>query len=117
MSYTFIESLDFTKVVDLYFGNDEAYADFQSELADQPTKGAVIAGATPLRKIRWQDKRRGTGKRSGLRIIYIQIFDCQVIFLLDVYTKDEADDLSKDEKRELRNLANELTEELRSRNY
>lgn len=83
-TYLFIEAIDFTAVVKDYFRNDEAYADFQSELANQPDKGDVIPGATPLRKLRWGDKRRGMGKRGGLRVIYIHIPDLQVLFMLDV---------------------------------
>ncbi len=32
--------------------------------------GDVIQGAGDLRKLRWADKRRGKGKRGGLRVIY-----------------------------------------------
>jgi hypothetical protein len=114
-TYLFIEAVDFTAIVKDYFGSDETYADFQSELANQPDKGDVIPGATPLRKLRWGDKRRGMGKRGGLRVIYIHIPELQVLFMLDVYGKDEADDLSKDDKRDLQKLAKQLIEELRER--
>lgn len=98
-----------------YFGSDEAYADFQAELADQSQKGDVIPGATPIRKLRWGDRRRGMGRRGGLRVIYIHISDLRIVYLLDVYGKDEADDLSAAEKSDLRALAHELIEELRNR--
>lgn len=114
-AYLFIESVDFTDVVKDYFGSDEAYADFQTELADQPDKGDVVPGASPLRKLRWGDKRRGMGKRGGLRVIYIHIPDLRVLFMLDVYGKDEANDLTKDEKKELQKLAKQLIEDLRER--
>lgn len=96
-------------------GAIEGYADFQSELAAHPDKGDVIPGAAPLRKLRWGDKRRALGKRGGLRVIYIHIPDIHVLFMLDVYGKDESDDLSKDDKRELQKLAKQLIEELRER--
>lgn len=114
-TYLFIEAADFTCVVTSYFGSDEAYADFQSELAEQPDKGAVITGAAPLRKLRWGDKRRGMGKRGGLRVIYIHIPDLSVLFMLDVYGKDEADDLTSGEKKELQAYAKQLIEQLRER--
>ena len=113
--YTFIEAIDFTRLAKSYFGSDEAYADFQSELAQQPDRGAVIPGAAPLRKLRWGDRRRGVGKRGGLRVIYIHIPDLLVLFMLDVYGKDEADDLTSGEKQELQALAKQLIEELRER--
>jgi hypothetical protein len=55
-------------------------------------------------------------KRSGLRVIYIHIPDLRILFMLDVYGKDEADDLTVGEKRELQALANQLVRELRERN-
>jgi hypothetical protein len=114
-TYLFIEVSDFTLVVTEYFGSDEAYADFQSELANKPDKGTVIPGAAPLRKLRWGDKQRGMGKRSGLRVIYIHIPDLKVLFMLDVFGKGEAADLSKEVLRELQKLAKQLIEELRER--
>ena len=48
-------------------------------------------------------------------MIYIHIPDLTVLFMLDVYGKDEADDLSSDEKKDLRTLAKELVEELGER--
>ena len=114
-TYHFIEAIDFTRNVKSYFSSDEAYAEFQTELAADPDKGAVIPGAGQKKK-RWGDKRRGIGKRGGLRVIYIHMPDIQVLFMLDVYGKDEADDLTNDEKKELQALAKELIEELRRGN-
>jgi len=42
-------------------------------------------------------------------VIYIHVPDLRVLFMLDVYGKDEADDLSTAEKKELQALANRLT--------
>jgi hypothetical protein len=115
-TFLFIEAIDFASSVKRYFGSDDAYAEFQSQLAEQPDKGTVIPGASPLRKLRWGDKRRGMGKRGGLRVIYIHIPDLRVLFMLDVYGKDEADDLTSGEKKELQTFATQLVEELRERN-
>jgi hypothetical protein len=115
-TYLFIEAIDFTSSVKSYFGSDDAYAAFQSELAEHPDKGPVISGASPLRKLRWGDKRREIGKRGGLRVIYIHIPDLRVLFMLDVYGKDETDDLTSDEKKDLQAIAKQLVEGLRERN-
>lgn len=80
-AFVFIESTDFTGMVKHYFGSDLAYAEFQNDLAAQPDRGAVIPGAAPLRKIRWSDRRRGMGKRGGLRVIYIHIPEVSLLFL------------------------------------
>ncbi len=83
--YLFVETKDFTNNVKSYFGSDDIFAKFQAELSDDPEKGQVIPGASPLRKLRWGDKRRGIGKRGGLRVIYIHVPDLRVLFMLDVY--------------------------------
>lgn len=114
-AYLFIEASEFTSVVGQYFGEDGVYSEFQAELAKQPDKGTVIPGAAPLRKLRWGDKRRGMGKRGGLRVIYIHIPDLHVLFMLDVYGKDEADDLTGDEKKALQSLAKQLVQQLKER--
>lgn len=114
-SYLLIEGSEFTDVVSDYFETDEDYAQFQFELARAPEKGQVIPGAAPLRKLRWGDARRGKGKRGGLRVIYIHIVQLRVLYLLDVYGKDEVDDLTNDEKKDLRRMAKQLVEELTAR--
>jgi hypothetical protein len=114
-SYLFIESSDFTLNVKHYFGSDDGYADFQTALARNPDQGDVIRGGSPLRKLRWGDHRRGKGKRGGLRVIYIHVPEHRVLFLLDVYDKDEADDLTREERKELQALALRLVEELNRR--
>ena len=75
----------------------------------------MIPGAAPLRKVRWSDKPRGKGKRGGLRIVYVHIPDLQVLYMLDVYGKDEADDLTETERQSLRALGQELVRELGAR--
>lgn len=47
---------------------DEAYAEFQQHLADQPDVGNVVQGTGGIRKVRW--KLPGTDKSGGVRMIY-----------------------------------------------
>lgn len=113
--YLLIEASGFTDAVKEYFGTDEAYAEFQAELASNPDKGDVMPGVAPLRKLRWGDRRRGKGRRGGLRVVYIHLPELRVLYLLDVYGKDEADDLSRDEKKALRQEASALVAALKER--
>jgi len=59
----------------------------------------------PFRKVRFGDLRRGKGRRGGLRVNYLYLPDQNLIFLLDVYGKDEKDDLTSEEKKVLARLA------------
>ena len=110
MDAIFVEARAFTQVVEEYFGSDETYSAFQHFLARSPESGRVIAGCGGLRKVRWADPRRGKGKRGGLRIIYLYIPEAQRFFMLDVYDKDEAEDLSPADRARLAQLAAEYKE-------
>ena len=62
-----------------------------------PAAGDVIKGTGGLRKLRWSDKRRGKGKRRGLRIIYYHWIRGAEFWLFTLYDKNELADLSPKE--------------------
>ena len=113
MTLTFVEARGFTAAVPAYFGSDQGYGAFQDCLLADPERGDVMPGCGGLRKTRWRDPRRGKGARGGVRVIYLYVPDVQRVLLLDVYGKDEADDLSRDEKRHLCALAEAYRTEAR----
>ncbi|CAH2811815.1 MAG: unnamed protein product [uncultured Caballeronia sp.] len=61
----------------------------------------VIKGTVGLRKLRFGSSKRGKGKRGGIRVIYYYWISGQQVWLFSLYCKDEMDDLSNDERREL----------------
>src|ERR1019366_10680596 len=54
------------------------------------------------RKLRWADARRGKGRRGGLRIIYYHFPSDHQIWLMTLYNKDEASDLTAQQKKALK---------------
>ena len=64
----FIEAPSFTAMVADYLEDDE-YRALQLFLAGDPEAGSVMPGTGGFRKLRWADRRRGKGKRGGLRVI------------------------------------------------
>jgi hypothetical protein len=82
--------------------DDEGFRELQRALVANPQAGDQIPGAGGIRKLRWRDSRRGKGKRGGLRIIYYCFLDDGEIWLLTLFDKDEAVDLTKDEKTQLK---------------
>jgi mRNA-degrading endonuclease RelE of RelBE toxin-antitoxin system len=114
MTLWFAEVASFTEVIEEYFGSDEHYLKLQLALIRNPDAGRVIPGTGGLRKIRWPDPARGKGRRGGLRVIYLYVADAQVVLFLDVYDKDEADDLSPEDKRALTKEAGEFREHVRN---
>ncbi len=97
----FIETPAFSRHRESYL-DDEALRELQLHLALYPEAGDIIPGAGGIRKLRWKDSRRGKGKRGGLRVIYYVFLADGQIWLLSLFGKDEAPDLSKPEKDQLR---------------
>ena len=78
----------------------EAFVDF---IAQNPKEGDVIPETGGVRKIRWA--RAGTGKRGGARVIYFYHDADRPLYLLMVYAKARRENLTPDEKRDVRKLA------------
>ena len=79
---------------------DEDYSALQAQLAKHPEAGKLIPGSGGMRKIRWAGG--GRGKRGGLRVIYYWWVAIDRISMLLVYPKNEQDDLSADQVKQLR---------------
>jgi putative transcriptional regulator len=103
---TFVETTDFSKWRPRFL-SDVDYADLQQELGASPQQGRVMPGCGGLRKLRVHDRTRQKGKRGGARIIYLHLPETGQFLMLDVYGKNEKDDLTPTEKKELRELARE----------
>lgn len=113
MKAVFIEISEFTEWVREYLP-DDLYSALQQQLMADPEKGDVIRGCGGLRKIRVADPKRGKGKRSGARVIYLYVPEAHLFYMLDIYGKDEKDDLSGAEKKQLSNMVDELRAEAQS---
>ena len=99
--FQFVEAPAFARFRDDYL-DDDGFAELQQYLAKNPEAGDMVPGAGGIRKLRWKDPRRGKGRRGGLRVIYYSFLSEQEIWLLTLYNKDEAADLTKDEREQLR---------------
>lgn len=108
MVLTFIETTTFTRLItDLV--DDGTYSDFQKQLADHPAKGDLLPGCGGVRKIRMA--LPGRGKSGGARICYLYLKQNDIIYLLYVFTKGDADNLSADGKKAMRSLAQQIKAE------
>jgi hypothetical protein len=104
----FIEAPAFTRYLPEYMDDDE-YNKLQSKLGANPGLGDLMPGTGGFRKVRWADARRGKGRRGGLRIIYYHFKSNSQIWLMTLYDKDEASDLTTKEKKALKAaIENEL---------
>ena len=107
MKATFVEITGFTDSVTRFLP-DKAYAALQHALMANPDAGDVIPACGGLRKVRTADRSRGKGTRGGARVIYFHLPDAGRFYTIDIYGKDEKDDLSASEKKEYRELANAI---------
>ncbi len=81
---------------------DEEYRKLQAEIVMNPEKGKLIVGSGGLRKIRWVIP--GKGKSGGVRIIYYWAKAKEIILMLLIYSKNEQDDLSREQLKILKSL-------------
>jgi hypothetical protein len=52
--------------------------------------------------------RQGTGKRGGVRVIYFYAIVAEEVLLLAIYAKNEREDLSDDEKKQIKRFIEAL---------
>ena len=82
--FTFIESTVFERVRDVYLDDDE-YAELQQFMMENSEAGQMVPGSGGVRKLRW--KRKGMGKRGGLRVIYFVRYQPNEFWMLTLYAK------------------------------
>lgn len=97
MKRTFIEVPMFTKKWKELGLTDENLRDLENVLSENPKAGDTIQGTGGLRKIRIP--LENTGKRGGGRVLYVDIELKETIYFVNVYTKNEKEDLTEDEKK------------------
>ncbi len=82
--------------------DEKALMTLQVELLQRPEAGAIIVNGGGLRKIRWAAK--GHGKSGGARVIYYVETAAGQILLLDIYPKNEKENLTKAQLAALKKL-------------
>ncbi|HEY5141083.1 MAG TPA: transcriptional regulator [Methylococcales bacterium] len=81
---TVIETPTFQKQAEAIWTEDERLT-FISWISQNPLAGDVIPGAEGARKVRWSVA--GKGKRGGVRVIYFNMVEKDVIVLITLYQK------------------------------
>ncbi len=110
----FVESTRFTRDFSKQ-ASEEDLRFIQMALLQYPNLGALVPGTGGLRKLRWSSSRQQRGKRGGLRLLYLHLVDAECLHLLHCFAKKEKEDLTADEKRQIRRLVEELKREVKRR--
>ncbi len=99
MLLTVVETNYFAKLWRAFWSEDER-GEFAAYLAANPEAGDMIQGSGGCRKVRWS--RAGTGKSSGVRVIYFARNAVGELVLLTIYAKAKFDNIPAHILRELK---------------
>ena len=104
MIRTFIEVPLFTKRC-----NDDDLLALQIMLLKDPESGPVMEGTGGIRKVRFALNNKG--KSGSVRVCYADFAEYEVTYLITAFTKNEQENLTKEEKNVLKKLVKCLKEE------
>ena len=97
--FGFTETERFAKRAEKLLGA-EILSELQLYLCSYAEDGVIIPASNGIRKLRWAAS--GRGKRGGARIIYYFANAAGRIFLLDIYAKNEKENLTAGELKDLK---------------
>lgn len=89
--------------------NDEDLKDLEDILLENPQTGNVIQGTGGARKIRIQLNSKG--KSGGGRVIYLDVFEKEKLYLIYAYPKSVQVDLSAGQKEAIRKIIEQIKKE------
>ena len=95
--FEFIESKIFSTQINQF--GIEALLRIQSDLAQNPERGAIVKGTHGVRKARVANPTSQRGKSGSYRYLYLYLEHAGRIHLLYLFSKDEQADLSPAQKR------------------
>ena len=107
--FEFIESKLFSKQVREL--GVEILARIQSDLVQNPERGAVVKGKQGVRKARVADTASSRGKSGSYRYLYLYLEHVGRIHLLYLFSKGQQADLSPEQKRIIGALSQEIMKE------
>ena len=85
----------------------------QKELLINPKIGRLMQGTSGIRKMRFAFE--GRGKSGSTRVVYVDFEVYKKIYLITAYEKSEKDNLSKEERNELKQLIHILERQLKEK--
>ena len=83
--------------------------ELEESIAAEPERHPLVPGTGGFRKARW--RRPGGGKSGGVRVIYYFMVRPDLVFLADLYAKNEKENLTHAESNQLKKLASEIQRE------
>lgn len=82
--------------------NEDDMKNLETELINNPKIGSMMQSTGGVRKMCFAYENRG--KSGSVRVIYIDFEIYKKLYLLDVYAKNEKDNLSKEERNDIKKV-------------
>lgn len=90
--------------------DDNDLQNLQAELLKNPQIGNVIRGTGKLRKMRFAFQNRS--KSGSSRVLYVDFVVAETIYLVFAYSKNEKDNLTDEERNNIKKLIDRLEQSL-----
>ena len=108
MILQFVETTVFTRLWEKLGLNDDDLRLLQKQLIKSPSEGELIVGTGGARKIRFALPHKG--KSGGARVIYVDVLHDKQIHLLLCYAKAKQENLSPEQKIQLKAIIKVIKE-------
>ena len=102
MTRTFIQTKEFSSNWERLGFRDDDLRRLELDIMSDPSKYPVMQGTGGLRKARFAFENQG--KSGGVRVCYVDFVIKETIYLITIYPKNEKDNLSKDERNEIKKM-------------
>lgn len=102
-----IQTKSFSKNIDKFLSErkllEEDFVSLKKSLVQDPEQGDLIPGTGGVRKVRLKSSTKG--KRGSFRICYFDNPRREELFLMQIYTKNEKENISSEEKKILKEFS------------
>jgi hypothetical protein len=78
--------------------------DIEQEILNNPVIGKVMKGTGGVRKFRKALPNANAGKSGGVRIVYVDFPMYGKVYLMELFSKNEKENLTKEERNDLKKL-------------
>lgn len=110
MKRTFIQTFEFTKNWERLKLRDDDLRRLEWEILKDPKVGVVVRGTGKLRKMRFALSNEG--KSGSMRVCYVDFASKGTVYLITIYPKSEKDNLSKEERNNIKKVIGVLEKSL-----
>lgn len=106
----FIETDVFKDLIDQL---DDQYLkrDIEDEILKNPSKGDVIQGSGGIRKLRVGKRMSGRGKSGGYRVLYLDLPEFEITYLIFIYEKGDLENITSAQKQRMKEISERIKDE------